>query len=235
MIFAPARTGTGKILANFETMPIFFQHDIDPCTRLAVWKIEEEEAFFLSEVPLQRSITHPHKRLQHLAGRYLLKYLFPDFPLSLIRIADTRKPFLEDEAYHFSISHCSDYAAVIVSKENRVGVDIEVVSEKVERIRHKFVSDAEQSALYEGLPVNGIPLVSVHHHLSTLIWSCKEAVFKWYGKGEVEFKKHINIQSVIPHNHSWYSVPVLFNKEEDLFLNIQCCYFDNLCLSYLFS
>ena len=73
-------------------MPLFFQQDIDDTTRLAIWKIEEEEAFF--HVPLQREITHPHKRLQHLAGRYLLKYLFPDFPTELIRIADTRKPFL---------------------------------------------------------------------------------------------------------------------------------------------
>jgi phosphopantetheinyl transferase len=233
MIFAPARTGTGKILANFETMPIFFQQDIDQSTRLAVWKIEEEEAFFLAHVPLQRTITHPHKRLQHLAGRYLLKYLFPDFPIVLIRIADTRKPFLEDEAYHFSISHCSDYAAVIVSTENRVGVDIEVVSEKVERIRHKFVSDIEHSSLYNESSVNGTDLSSVNHHLSTLIWSCKEAVFKWYGKGEVEFKKHINIQSVIPDENDSFQVPVLFKKNEDLYLDLHSRYLDGVCLSYV--
>src|SRR5688500_14753910 len=103
-------------------MPIFFQQDIDGDTKLAVWKIEEEESFF--NVPLHRDITHPHKRLQHLAGRYLLRHLFPAFPLDLIKIADTRKPYLDNEAYHFSISHCSDYAAAIVSRSKRVGVDI---------------------------------------------------------------------------------------------------------------
>ena len=87
-------------------MPLFYQQDIDLNTRLAVWKIEEDESWFLDQVPLQRDITHPHKRLQHLAGRYLLKRLFPEFPVSLIQVADTRKPFLEDEAFHFSISHC---------------------------------------------------------------------------------------------------------------------------------
>ena len=76
-------------------MPIFFQQDIDADTKLAVWKIEEEESFFA--VPLQREITHPHKRLQHLSGRYLLRFLFPEFPLDLIKIANTRKPYLEDE------------------------------------------------------------------------------------------------------------------------------------------
>ena len=124
-------------------MPVFFQQQIDDSTSLAVWKIEEDEAFFLQHVPLQRDITHPHKRLQHLAGRYLLQYLFPDFPISLIKIADTRKPYLENEAYHFSISHCSHYAAAIVSKTQRVGVDIEVPTPKVEKIKHKFLLEEE--------------------------------------------------------------------------------------------
>ena len=52
-------------------MPIFFQHQINDDTKLAVWEIKEDEDFFLQHVPLQREITHPHKRLQHLAGRYL--------------------------------------------------------------------------------------------------------------------------------------------------------------------
>ena len=60
-------------------MPVFYQQTINEQTKLAIWKIEEDEAFFLQHVPLQRSITHPHKRLQHLAGRYLLGYLFPRF------------------------------------------------------------------------------------------------------------------------------------------------------------
>ncbi|MGN6355248.1 MAG: 4'-phosphopantetheinyl transferase family protein, partial [Parafilimonas sp.] len=72
-------------------MPLFFQHTINETTQLGIWHIEEEEDFFLAKVPLQKSITHPHKRLQHLAGRYLLQYLFPDFPYAEILIADTKK------------------------------------------------------------------------------------------------------------------------------------------------
>ena len=83
---------------------------------MAVWHIAEPESFFLEQVPLQKQISHPHKRLQHLAGRLLLKELVPGFPVELIRIADTKKPYLENEPYHFSISHCGDYAAAIVSR-----------------------------------------------------------------------------------------------------------------------
>ena len=108
-------------------MPLFYHQVIDANSQLGIWKITEKEDFFLQTVSLQKAIAHPHKRLQHLAGRFLLKYLFPDFPYELIRIADTRKPFLKNEAYHFSISHCGDFAAAIVSRDKRVGIDIELM------------------------------------------------------------------------------------------------------------
>ncbi len=114
-------------------MPVFFQHRINEHTRLGIWKIEENEEFFRGNVPQHRDVTHPHKRLQHLAGRFLLQFLFPDFPYELIQIADTRKPFLPDERYHFSISHCADFAAAIVSRNQRVGIDIEKPVEKIEK------------------------------------------------------------------------------------------------------
>src|SRR5262245_20179839 len=146
-------------------MPIFFQHQINDTTRLGIWKIEETEEFFKANVPQHRDVTHPHKRLQHLAGRFLLQYLFPDFPYELIQIAETRKPYLPGEQYHFSISHCGDYAAAIVSKNERVGVDIEIPVDKVLRVRHKFLSDEEIRQFGE----EDIDQL-------TICWSAKEAV-----------------------------------------------------------
>ena len=130
-------------------MPLVYQQNINEHTKIGVWHIAEEEDFFLSSVPLHRNVTHPKKRLQHLAGRLILSELFNDFPLSLIEIADTNKPYLADELYHFSISHCGDYATAIVSKTNRVGVDIEIPTEKILRIRHKFLSENEHFLLSE--------------------------------------------------------------------------------------
>jgi phosphopantetheinyl transferase len=166
-------------------MPIFFQHPIDETTRLGIWKIEENEAFFKGNVPQHRDVTHPHKRLQHLAGRFLLQFLFPDFPYELIQVADTRKPFLADERYHFSISHCGDYAAAIVSRTKRVGIDIEIPVDKIERIRNKFLSKEEMERLRVDDDLKQL----------TALWSAKEAVFKWYGEGKVDFKEHIQLQA----------------------------------------
>jgi phosphopantetheinyl transferase len=228
----------GKIILIFYFMPIFFQQTISEDTKLGIWKIEEEEDFFLQKVPLHRDITHPHKRLQHLAGRFLLQHLFPGFPLSLIQIADTRKPFLEDEAFHFSISHCGEYAAAIVSTVNRVGVDIELFSEKISRIEHKFVSEEEQALVHRSWePINGADVLhnSPVDHIKNLglLWSNKEAVFKWYGLGEVDFRKHICIRSVVPVKDNSFETIVQFKKNEDLFLGLHSRFFGNVCLSYV--
>jgi phosphopantetheinyl transferase len=170
-------------------MPLVYQQNINATTKIAVWHITETEDFFLAEVPLQREIRHWHKRLQHLAGRLLLKELYPDFPVELIQIADTKKPFLENEPYHFSISHCGDYAAVMVSKTFRVGVDVELVNEKIEQIQQKFISKVEFEILNGQVLMNNVQWL-------TLCWSVKESVFKWWGKGSVDFKRGIVLKSI---------------------------------------
>src|SRR5690349_19699086 len=209
-------------------MPVFYQQTIDRHTKLGIWKIEETEQFFLETVPLQSDITHPHKRLQHLAGRYLLRYLFPDFPYELIRIADTRKPFLENDAYHFSISHCGDFAAAIVSSDKRVGVDVEIFSEKIWRVKDKFINKIEQSAINHFAPDN---------HMSkyvTLIWSCKESIFKWYGNGQLDFRKHMQMQAI--HYDQFHEVVMtdfLFSKERPKLLKLRSVFLDKFVLSWL--
>ena len=206
-------------------MPIFFQQQINPSTRLGIWKIEETEEFFLSNVPLQREVTHPHKRLQHLAGRFLLQFLFPGFPYALIRIADTRKPYLPDEEYHFSISHCGDYAGAIVSSDQRVGIDIEIPSAKVERIKDKFLNGEELSKLENSKFENP------NLDLLTTLWCTKEAVFKWYGNGNVDFRGHIQLQSA---NEGEETIRCFFAKTNQHLL-IHHHQFDNLILAWIMS
>jgi len=208
-------------------VPIFFQHQINETTRLGIWKIEETEEFFLGNVPLQKEVTHPHKRLQHLAGRFLLQFLFPDFPYELIRIADTLKPYLPDEQYHFSISHCGDYAAAIVSSNQRVGIDIETPSGKVERIKEKFLSEEEISNFEFR-----ISKFAMHNLASlTLLWSAKESVFKWYGNGKVDFRQHIQLQK---NNDSNETINCLFGRTNQLLI-IHYRQFEHLVLAWVIS
>ena len=212
-------------------MPIFFQQQVNENTRLGVWKIEETEEFFKGNVPQHRDVTHPHKRLQHLAGRFLLQFLFPDFPYHLIEIADTRKPFLPDEQYHFSISHCGDYAAAIVSRDKRVGIDVEIPVEKILRIQDKFLSDEEKSEFAIGDRQWELRLTTHDSRLTTLLWSAKESVFKWYGNGSVDFRKQIRLQNRHRENETISCFFPLNNSR----LTIHYREFEHLILAWVIS
>lgn len=209
-------------------MPLVYQHTINSNTKLGLWRIEEPEEFFLAKVPLKRDVSHPHKRLQHLAGRYLLPTLFEDFPLQEILIADTRKPFLPDEQYHFSISHCGNYAAAIASSEQRVGIDIEIPTEKIFRIIHKFLNEEEKQLLNEQMSSSQLL------QTATLLWSAKEAMFKWYGAGGVDFRKHMHIQHMNGTEEEG-KLRCIFSKRESIRLTVHYRFFNELILSWTIS
>lgn len=205
-------------------MPLSFQTQLNDAAKIGVWHITESEEFFLREVPPQREITHPHKRLQHLAGRFLLRTLSPDFPIGLIKIADTRKPFLADASIHFSISHCGNYAAAIVSSTNRVGVDIEVPQEKIKRIRQKFLSPEEEVVLL----ASGDDAA----RRFTLAWSVKEAIFKWFGEGELDFRGHMEIKKITNEGEVFQTV-CAFKKNNEFAIEVMSLQIEENILSYI--
>lgn len=205
-------------------MPLVYQQNINASTKLGVWHIDEDETYFTERVHIQQNITHPHKRLQHLAGRLVLTELFVDFPVNHIQVAETRKPYLPNHDFQFSISHCGDYAAAIVSKENRVGVDIEIPQLKIEKIRHKYLSESEQFLLTQ----NHYPFLDS----LTMAWSVKEAVFKWFAKGKVDFKEHIQIEEIEVDDNQ-FEVTCSFRKEKLLPLKVHGIFFNGNCLSWL--
>jgi 4'-phosphopantetheinyl transferase EntD len=212
-------------------MPLFYQHNINESTKLAIWHIAEDEDFFLRRVPLKRDVSHAQKRLQHLAGRYLLTELFTDFPLEEILIADTRKPFLVDEKYHFSISHFGHYAAAIVSSSCRVGVDVEKSSPTIEKIRNKFLSEEESVIAFEGIEKSGHRLRQL-----TLLWSAKETIFKWYSLGNVNFREHIRwVKPYFVRSDGFGKLSFEFRKHGSTPLSIHYKLFDDLVLTFVFT
>ncbi len=205
-----------------QNLPLFYHHIVNSTTRLAVWHITETEDFFLEKVPLGRKITHPHKRLQHLAGRYLLQYLFPDFPIKLVQIADTRKPFLAGESHHFSISHCGDFAAAIVSTSRRVGVDIEKHTNRIYRVQHKFFNNEERNLEN---PCGDI--------FPTIIWSVKEAMYKWYSLGEMDFQNHLQVKKVVASETGKGHVYALLAKDEPIYMHLPFVTWDDIVLTWV--
>ncbi len=174
---------------------------------------------------------HPYKRLQHLAGRLLLPTLFDDFPLADILIADTRKPYLVNEQYHFSISHCGNLAAAIVSSSNRVGVDIERITPRIKTISHKFLHEEEAVFLNQWNQLQAMEL-----ELVTILWAAKESIYKWYGLGLVDFKNHMRLDGKVNMNATeWLNLPFLFKKNIPVLLAVRVKKINDMVLAWVLS
>lgn len=213
-------------------MPLFYQHNINDSTNLAVWHITENERFFLEKVTIKKEITHPHKKLQHLAGRYLLQILDKDFPLHLISISDSKKPLLSNEKLHFSISHCGDYAAAIISENKSAGIDVELVTPKIEAIKTKFLNEFELDLLDREEKKQNPQLKLTHHETITLFWSAKESIYKWYGKSPLSFKRNMCMDELHAANKSGF-INARFIKDNTTDLKIEFRFFENLCLTWV--
>ncbi|WP_379087640.1 4'-phosphopantetheinyl transferase family protein [Pedobacter sp. UC225_65] len=172
-------------------MPIVFNKRIDDETILAVWKIEETEEQLLSSLQLKQheldviaSLSNGKRALHWLSTRVLLRTMLNTADYIDCRMDEHGKPYLVNSTTHISLSHSYDYAAVIVSKNKKVGVDIELIKHKIKSIKHKFLSDVELAQKQIGDNTNGL----------YVSWCAKEAVYKWHGKKGLEFKQHIHIK-----------------------------------------
>lgn len=172
-------------------MPVVFNKNIDDDTILAVWKIEESEAELVSGLQLKQheldfiSSLNNGKRLLHwLSTRLLLRTMLNTAEYIDCRMDEHGKPYLVDLDYHISLSHSYDYAAVIIGKKKKVGVDIELIKHKIKGIRHKFLSDVELAQKQIGDNINGL----------YVCWCAKEAIYKWNGRKGLEFKQDMHIK-----------------------------------------
>jgi hypothetical protein len=168
-------------LLYLRTMPLFKEWSIGDHGLAAIWKMEEPEAFFREHARLTIDIKSEKRRVEHLAGRYLLKHLQEDFPLWNIGKDEHDKPRIDNNEYFFSISHSWPYVAAMIDPHSEAGIDIQTWHSDIRRIQHKFLSQAEQK------------LFSTEQ-LITLAWCAKEAAYKWNGKRGVDFIEHLPIE-----------------------------------------
>lgn len=90
------------------------------------------------------------------------------------------KPFLNNSSLNISVSHTKQLIACAIHPNKSIGIDIENCSEKIERVKHKFLSDIELNQFCSNTDL-------------TIAWCIKESVFKLQGQKGVSFKNDINI------------------------------------------
>jgi phosphopantetheinyl transferase len=171
-------------------MPITKIDKINANSFWCLWEITESKEQLLNKIVLSEDgrqeidgISHPIKQRERLAARCCVQELVKQTGKAYKGITkdDHDKPHLIDLNYHISISHSFPYAAAILHKKLRVGIDIEKPVEKLGRIAHRFLNENEFA------DCNGdIKKLCVY-------WSGKEAIYKLNGKVGLNFKNDIRI------------------------------------------
>ena len=167
-------------------MALTFHRKLQPEGELGLWNIEESEAYFLERLKLRRreyqqlDVLKGNRRLEWLAGRWLL-HLMSGREMRGACLKDKfGKPYLSDSLYEISISHSRDQVAVLAAPRS-VGVDIQKIIGKIERISHKFMREPEMRSLRDNTRLE-------HLHV---YWGAKECLYKAYGRKALNFKEHI--------------------------------------------
>jgi 4'-phosphopantetheinyl transferase len=179
-------------------MAIAYRHQIDDDTEFALWRIEEGADELYNQLQLDedekaftKQLSKSKRYLHWLGTRVLLRKMLGTEEYIDCKVDTHGKPYLVSLPYHISLSHSFDYAAVMISKTSPVGIDIEQVKQKVERIAHKFMSDRERAFIEE------------KHKAEQLYvcWCAKEAIYKCYGQKEVSFLDNISLQAFAFEGH----------------------------------
>jgi 4'-phosphopantetheinyl transferase len=178
-------------LLKFPRMPLVFKKIGSKKERIALWEITESEAFFLKKLQLNNAenaefsaIHAPSRRVEWLAGRWILHQVSGKKTRLFVEKTAAGKPFWPTENQtSFSLSHSAGKFAAAIVSEKPCGIDFQFFTEKLHRIAPKFLNEKE------------IPFAADLDFLH-VVWGAKEAIFKAFGRGEVDFKRHLFVEKV---------------------------------------
>lgn len=162
---------------------------IDSSSALAVKIIEEQEMESMSFLSFREklsyaNISHPEKKKEWATARIAihdalqaLQIPYPGF----FKDEHGKSQSMNGQGF-VSLTHTPGYAGAIFHRENPVGIDMDLVREKILRVGFRFLDPSELDFL-EKDPVH-----------FTMAWSAKESIFKCQGKRGVSFRENIFLE-----------------------------------------
>lgn len=170
-------------------MPLYKTITVSSTIKVYVWKIEEAEDELAQGIELT-----PHcqnrmigmKSEMHRKGFLSIRHLMGEagYVDADLYYDSVGKPHLNN-GKHISITHSNQFTGIIVSDAEEVGIDIEMQREKILRIAHKFTPIEEYRTI-----ANTDALI----RKLTIVWGCKESLYKIYAEPGLSFLQHISIK-----------------------------------------
>ncbi|MEO1301206.1 MAG: 4'-phosphopantetheinyl transferase superfamily protein [Bacteroidota bacterium] len=174
---------------------------VDSSTAYGLWHIAESEEALRDQLQLTpteyvmyQQITHLHRRLSWLAARAMLQRLCISLGYAYTGVLKNHwgQPYVATPGVYISLAHCFPWALAAVSKGAPIGIDIQLPSQKLYRVRHKYLSRSEiQDA------AGDIEKLCVY-------WCAKEAIYKAYGgRGRLSLKGGIRVRPFVKDAMGW--------------------------------
>lgn len=170
-------------------MPLIRHETILPAGELGIWDITESEHWFTERLLLypqelrQLGDLRGRRRVEWLAVRQLVHRMSGRTKRGAFIKDEYGKPHLEHASWHISVSHSRHLAAAMASPR-LCGIDIQFIVPKITRLAYKFLRPEEQACLQTDTLLDQLHF----------FWGAKEALYKAYGRRQLDFIEHIHVQ-----------------------------------------
>lgn len=170
-------------------MSCITKHYLNKDTVLGAWKIEEDLPALLELVEMNAEdrkrydvFRSTSRKTEFLSVRALLAELLGKD--AKIVYNKNNKPFIRDGSHFISITHSNKLTAILISKSERVGIDLEYIRSSIGTVAFKFLNKKEKITRNRSLRTYNL----------YIIWCAKEAIYKICDKEGINILKDITIE-----------------------------------------
>ena len=203
-------------------MPFLKEIIINEKTKIKLWRVVIGELNLNELNNEEKKLLKLKKsnvlREQFLATRKVLALENPDYE---IKYDIDGKPSLNSN-YHISISHSHEIAAIAISDNSKIGLDIQLKESKIFNIQNKFLNKSEKSNIGDDPTVD----------ILTMVWTSKESIYKAIGQKGTSFSDNIIIDKVVEKDKT--GVGFYINGTEKVKFDLKFFYIDEytICCAY---
>jgi 4'-phosphopantetheinyl transferase len=159
--------------------------------QLGIWQMNESIDELNQRVSLSASdqatlagFKSDYRKQEWLTTRVLVKQLLSTSEEISITYNSNGKPQLVNSQYSISISHTKNFVAVLLSEKEHIGIDLETIQPRIEKISKKFITPEEEKFIEPDKKL-------IYQHV---FWGTKEVLFKIYSKGELNFLENLKVR-----------------------------------------
>ena len=204
-------------------MPFLKEFIINDKTKIKLWKVMIGELNTKELNSYEKNLLKLKKnnilREQFLATRKVLALENSDYKITY---NNNGKPSLNSK-YNISISHSHEIAALVISDNSKIGLDVQLNENKIFNIQDKFLNPSEKLNIGENPSLK----------ILTMIWTSKESIYKAVGLKGISFSDNIKIEKVVEEDKT--GIGYYTNGSEKVKFDLKFFYIDEYIICYAYQ